>query len=97
MVVGSENYDWQELQKVYIHTVYYFHILFPYLKLYSNIFLYCDYMGRIKIILILVLVHCLGVVATLLWCVATFSFLIQHNRHCNPQVVVGHSVGTTIL
>ena len=59
MVVGSENYDWQELQKVCI--------------------------------------HCAVVVATLLWRVATFFFLIQHNHHYNPPVVVWNSVGTTIL
>ena len=59
MVVGSENYDWQELQKVCI--------------------------------------HCAVVVATLLGHLATFFFLIQHNPHCNPPGVVGHTVGTTIL
>ena len=38
------------------HTLYYFHILFPYFKLYGHNCLYCHYMGRIKIILILILI-----------------------------------------
>ena len=41
------------------HTLYYFHILFPYFKLYGHILFVLQlgpYMGRIKIILILILI-----------------------------------------